>query len=452
VHGLGGDPKTTWGRFPELLREDPIIARRYAVASLGFPTAIWRYPFAQKAPKIQVLASHLKTQIDYRYKKYSDIVLICHSLGGIVAREYILEEFKEDRPLKVSGLLLFAVPNTGAELATVGQYVSWRHWQLKQLAKESDFLDSLNKDWLRTKVYDRLRLMFVDAMNDRVVKRDSAHLHLGNTDTATVPGTHRSLVKPTDANHDGFIVARDFLLGERGSSPAATDTPAAPVAVQAHDQIELVFNRDSLENYWYTYDPDDNRNIMRHDDRRRWSISRFQIMPRISSTYDLTVFAADAFAYNGHLQDWRKLEDRVQIGFPGPSVEKSVLDFQKNNPPFDYTTIPPRQSRVLKIPKIGQFTASLSEDFAFKESLWGGSELSYYALLYFVFHINTHYLFFTCLLPEESGYHKAAYFLGGPEILDTNDPRRFEDLAQNRLRSLQTLSRNERLVIPKRIR
>jgi pimeloyl-ACP methyl ester carboxylesterase len=211
MHGLGGDSETTWGKFPEFLRKDASIARRYAVASFSFPTAIWRLPFMRKAPKIQVLASALKTQINGRFRAYSDITLVCHSLGGVIAREYVLEEIKDNIPLKVSGLVLFAVPNNGSELANAGKFVSWTNRQLRQLSKESDFLDGLNKDWLRQKVSDKIRLRFIDGMQDSVVKRESA-LYVSNKDTDTINRGHRDIVKPTYADDDAVIIVRDFLL------------------------------------------------------------------------------------------------------------------------------------------------------------------------------------------------------------------------------------------------
>jgi pimeloyl-ACP methyl ester carboxylesterase len=212
IHGLGGDSAATWGRFPDFLLQNSSIARRYATASLSYPTAIWRLPFSRKTPRIQVLAAALRTQINQRFRDYNDITLVCHSLGGIIARQYALEEIKRDNPLKVTGLVLFAVPNNGAQLATVGQYVSWRHWQLKQLSKESDFLDLLNNDWINMKASDRFRMKYVDGMQDRVVDRSSALFYVGNQDSETIEGGHIDMVKPTRPDDVAVIIVRNFLL------------------------------------------------------------------------------------------------------------------------------------------------------------------------------------------------------------------------------------------------
>jgi len=50
--------------------------------------------FSRKMPKIQELAAALKTEINNRYADFESIVLVCHSLGGLIARKYLLDEVK----------------------------------------------------------------------------------------------------------------------------------------------------------------------------------------------------------------------------------------------------------------------------------------------------------------------------------------------------------------------
>jgi pimeloyl-ACP methyl ester carboxylesterase len=410
-------------------------------------------PIQQKMPKIQVLSSALRTQINQRFRNYDDITLVCHSLGGVIARQYILEEIKAGDPLRVSGLVLFAVPNNGAELAHIGNVISLDHEQLKQLVAESDFLDILNTDWVTMKASAKLRMKYVAGMQDRVVERKSAQLYVGNRDLDTVNRGHSDIVKPKNADDDAVLILTNFLL----DNPARITDVDVQLKKDVSDgaqragisaaELHLSLNRNASENYWYTYDGDDNRNIFQHDRRRRWSISIFHAMPRIISTFDVTVHAVEAAAYNGHLAQWQSLEDRVQIGFPGPNVQKAAMAFQEQNPPFASTTIRAKESKMLNIAKIGIFSASLSAEFTFRSSLWGASDDTCYACVYFVLHVNTHYLFFTCLLPEMSSYPAPAYFLGEPHILDVNNKTRFLELAAGPTISIQSLSRHERLLI-----
>jgi hypothetical protein len=127
MHGLGGEAQSTWGNFAAFLFCDPIIAANFDVAYYKFPTSLFRMPFSKRAPKIQELAAGLRSQIENRYAHYGAFALVCHSLGGLIARRYIIEEVKDKRPLRVKRLALFAVPNNGAALASIGQFISWRH-------------------------------------------------------------------------------------------------------------------------------------------------------------------------------------------------------------------------------------------------------------------------------------------------------------------------------------
>jgi hypothetical protein len=118
VHGLGGAGQATWRDgthpgFPELISADGALRDLADVAFFEYPTSLLRLPFTRILPRIRDLAEGLRSQIEIRYPDYKSIALICHSLGGLVARKYLIEEVKRGRDLRVDKLLLFAVPNNG---------------------------------------------------------------------------------------------------------------------------------------------------------------------------------------------------------------------------------------------------------------------------------------------------------------------------------------------------
>jgi triacylglycerol esterase/lipase EstA (alpha/beta hydrolase family) len=106
VHGLDGDHRVTWGRFPELIRKDPDLKDTFDIGFFSYPTSLFSMPWSKKYPKVQTLADALRTEIDMRFKDYTSIILVCHSLGGLIARKYLLEEVKSKRPLRVQGVML----------------------------------------------------------------------------------------------------------------------------------------------------------------------------------------------------------------------------------------------------------------------------------------------------------------------------------------------------------
>ena len=156
IHGLGGVAERTWGHFPALIRADRDLATHFETAFYSYPTAILRLPFFAHAPRIQDLAAGLKNQINNRYASWKDIVLICHSLGGLVARKYLLDEVRIGNILRVSKIVLLAVPNNGAGLAEIAQYISWRNLQLKQLCRGADIIEVVNEDWVTSKITEKV--------------------------------------------------------------------------------------------------------------------------------------------------------------------------------------------------------------------------------------------------------------------------------------------------------
>lgn len=220
VHGLGGHPTKTWGKFPQLVRDDQDLDR-FDVGFFSYPTSVFRWPFSRKAPRIQTLAEGLRTQLDCQFATYERITLVCHSLGGLIARKYLLDEVQDGRSLRVDRLLLYAVPNNGAGLASVARRVSWRHGQLAQLCRQADLLIELNEAWFRHRMQETIFVRYVCAALDKVVSDQSARLFWGNPAIdVVVDRGHRNVVKPTDAGDLPFLILKDHL--RRGEKDGAT--------------------------------------------------------------------------------------------------------------------------------------------------------------------------------------------------------------------------------------
>jgi pimeloyl-ACP methyl ester carboxylesterase len=228
IHGLGGSGEETWDKFPELLRQDEEFAGKYQIAFFSYPTMLLRVVFTRKAPTIQELAAGLRTQIDNRYADFRHVVLVCHSLGGLIARKYFLDEFKAKRQTPVKGIVLFAVPNNGADLAKIANILSWSHQQARQMCRGSDFLELLNEDWATMGLSEAVRVKYVIGSQDRVVNRSGAVAFWGNPDVATVVWKgHKDIVKPQQADDDAVIILKHFLKSLVNVRPVETTGSAA---------------------------------------------------------------------------------------------------------------------------------------------------------------------------------------------------------------------------------
>lgn len=225
VHGLGGTASGTWADFPKYIKADPALAD-YEVGFFEYPTALVNFKVWKKYPKIQMLADALRTLIDNRYAEHRPIILVAHSLGGLIARSYLVDGIMSDVPLRVSKLLLYAVPNTGTGLSRIAKKISWRHPQLRQLCKGSDLITDLNRAWERLNVTDKVVIRYVVADNDNVVDETSAKAFPGNADIAVLLGhDHRSCVKPTSAEDLVFEILKNFTLQNVRPAQAPSTAP-----------------------------------------------------------------------------------------------------------------------------------------------------------------------------------------------------------------------------------
>jgi HAD superfamily phosphoserine phosphatase-like hydrolase len=235
VHGLGGHPVTTWGAFPDLIRADPEL-KDHEVVSFGYPTTLFNLIFWKKYAKIQTLADALRTQLNVRYADRTDFVLACHSLGGLIARRFLVDELKQSVALRVRGLLLYAVPNDGAALAKVASYIGWRNYHLRQLCKDSDLIRELDRDWETTNVEKKIKVRYVVGAQDNVVDEKSARSSWSKMNVEVVADRgHINLVKPKDDKDTPYLILRQFarLLTldptrtiERYATPSAANHPA----------------------------------------------------------------------------------------------------------------------------------------------------------------------------------------------------------------------------------
>jgi pimeloyl-ACP methyl ester carboxylesterase len=204
VHGFCGGG-STFGVLPTFLERDPDISSFFEIDRYDYPTKMWNIPFFGRHQSIQELASGLTSEIKRRQN--TNVVLCCHSMGGLIARRHVVELIKNQRPLKTKRMILVAVPNDGSGLANLARTTTFNS-HLKQLCKESDFLSGLNEDWRTLNVKNQVHVNHIIGGNDTVVTKASALYGFDGYDFDTVPkADHVNIVKP-DADRMEIV---DFL-------------------------------------------------------------------------------------------------------------------------------------------------------------------------------------------------------------------------------------------------
>lgn len=213
IHGLTGDPTGTWqsedGQYwPRWLCAD---VRGLAAYTLGYPASV----FGKWAKKEMDLFERATNALEYMVSKgigQRPLVLITHSLGGLLAKQIIRKARDSDDKdysqvadrLKL--MVFLATPHTGASLANILKCFvprfSSTHVQL--LSNDSGFLDDINayyrsfanaKDDLKTVVYYEKYKTLNAAL---VVSKESSDPGVAGTTPVPVDKDHVSISKPKD--------------------------------------------------------------------------------------------------------------------------------------------------------------------------------------------------------------------------------------------------------------
>jgi len=149
VHGLGGDPYETWGKengsFMELIQKEKAF-NDFNVVSVAYPTSLF-----SRDVSLAQLTKSFANWLDDNFKFKGEIVIIAHSLGGVIARQgLVLSKFK-NRGDQTATLITLASPFDGSQLPDFAKILDLLKMSSRQLAAlriRSDILEAFENDWL----------------------------------------------------------------------------------------------------------------------------------------------------------------------------------------------------------------------------------------------------------------------------------------------------------------
>jgi pimeloyl-ACP methyl ester carboxylesterase len=223
VHGLTGHFRKTWGRFPELIVDDPALGH-CDVLCWGYPSRLaanwWRLPVVgRRLPELSRIADAFAADLGNPEiaPATSDLVLVGHSMGGLVILLFLLSCVKtpegQDRLRRVRQVMLYASPTEGAQ---VPKLLRLYNRQLNDLDRKSDVVQHVLDSWKPSfgagGEWEELGppVAAVIGLEDGVVTEASARAFW--TDVVTARGNHVEVVKPPDATHTSFQALRDRVL------------------------------------------------------------------------------------------------------------------------------------------------------------------------------------------------------------------------------------------------
>ncbi len=244
VHGFGGGESTwrngTASSFPELFSKDPDLSANFDIAQFSYFTKLLNL-FA-KASKVKTLVerffgtSHgklrknisieeignlLRTEIRFRLQSYDNIIIIAHSMGGLVTKSAITRDIEEKVPSKIQLFLSLAVPHQGAEAATLGKLIS-DNLQIEGLAPLNQFIHKINDEWLKTSLRPTTKYFY--GVHDSVVlKTSAAPADKEQSDIISVEEDHTSITKPENSSSTIYIAVKQIILNFEKNDPGISN-------------------------------------------------------------------------------------------------------------------------------------------------------------------------------------------------------------------------------------
>ncbi|MBR7799155.1 ABC-three component system protein [Undibacterium fentianense] len=234
IHGFTGSGSTwvnaTGNSFLDLLQTDPTVNGfdffefSYFTKltdffnSAPFQKIMSAIPFINRLPgvtgkvrmnrPIAQLSEELATYLNLTLEGYDEVILIAHSMGGLIAKDHILNSQPGHGPKPV-GYISIAVPHKGSLGAQLLGPLN--NINAKELVPLSEQCDKLNNEWIEQR-NNLPPAIYMLAQHDEVVVKESALPYsVKKEQKIVVSHDHTSICKPVDRTDLSYLAVRKFL-------------------------------------------------------------------------------------------------------------------------------------------------------------------------------------------------------------------------------------------------
>jgi hypothetical protein len=232
VHGFTSDSQT-WvnskGKsLPEMLLEEPFIKDNFDMAFFNYFTKLvdfkkvrfghgivkailGRSTNIKKNIGIDKLSDFMKSSIDAFCRGYTNIILISHSMGGLISKSYILNDLLKNEEPKVKLFLSLAVPHKGSNWANIGKKLTFQNPQVIDLQPMSDFLDEVNNDWIQQKNELPKTVYYYGHYDDIVDEKSAISFQLEEQLKVPCDQDHFNITKPDSKQSVVYQTIKNYL-------------------------------------------------------------------------------------------------------------------------------------------------------------------------------------------------------------------------------------------------
>lgn len=235
IHGFTGGSET-WDHptnkeisFPTLLQKEEKIGSNFDIATINYYTKMVSFEksktvfsglmrsfkrsskIAYKNVGIEELSNLLKTIIEFNCSEYKNIVVVAHSMGGLVTKSYILNTL-QNSSCKVKLFISLAVPHKGVDWATMGAKLYRKNEQVMDLASSSHILSDINNRWVKQEEL-LPHIVYFYGQSDKVVTKENAiGIQKGEHDIVTCSDDHFTICKPENSSSLVYLGVRQRIL------------------------------------------------------------------------------------------------------------------------------------------------------------------------------------------------------------------------------------------------
>lgn len=235
IHGFTGGEETwknpSGRKFSEMLKHDTELSKDFEFFEFTYFTKLVDFftsakfqkiakiiPIVNRIPgvtgrvrinkPIAQLSEQLATYLNLELGNFDEVILIAHSMGGLIAKDHILNYEPGHGPQPV-GYISIAVPHKGSLSALIlgpGGNIN-----AKELAPLSTYCDSLNNQWIEQKQNLPSTLYLLAQHDECVVKESALPFSVAKANRAVVDHDHSSICKPVSTSDLSYSAVRKFL-------------------------------------------------------------------------------------------------------------------------------------------------------------------------------------------------------------------------------------------------
>ncbi|MBH3169980.1 hypothetical protein I5R28_08650 [Serratia marcescens] len=229
IHGLKGGGET-WSynedvSFPKLLLAESDLENDFDIACFNYFTTFtsiygkakgvfsWIFSSTKKIAKnlpVQEISELLITEINVTLSNYKQIIIVSHSMGGLITKDCILKKIKDGSASQITGFISLAVPHSGAMIATLPSLIS-PNAQLIDLSLLSDTTDTLNREWANSGSLPITKYIY-GSYDSHVNKKSALPLDSDRKNSIAVDEDHTSICKPQDSSKTVYVAVKKYIL------------------------------------------------------------------------------------------------------------------------------------------------------------------------------------------------------------------------------------------------